>query len=70
MSDQQITGVVALALGVAALIVSAGIAWALSRITRTRRVESTWFVTMVSCVSFVVGVVLCWYGVRALVERQ
>jgi len=33
------TGVVVLSLGMAALIISAGVAWTASRITRTRQVE-------------------------------
>jgi hypothetical protein len=48
MSDQQMTGVVILLLGVAALIVSAGVAWTVSRITRTRRVEGISFITLAS----------------------
>ena len=63
------TGVVVLSLGVAALMVSAGVAWALSRITRTRRVEGTSFITVVTVVLLIVGVVLCWFGVSTLLER-
>jgi hypothetical protein len=54
--------------GVAVLILSVGIAWTLSRVSRSRRVESAWVVTAVSFVLFVVGVVLCWFGVSAFVE--
>jgi hypothetical protein len=68
MSNQQLTGVVVLLLGSAALIISAGVAWALARITRTRRVEGISFITVVSCLLFLVGVVLCWFGVSAIVE--
>jgi hypothetical protein len=68
MSNQQITGVVVLLLGVAALLISAGVAWMLSRLSRTRRVEGTSFMTVVSFLLFVVGIVLCWFGVSALVE--
>jgi cytochrome c oxidase assembly factor CtaG len=68
MSDQQMTSVVVLSLGVAALIVSAGVAWILSRITRRRRVEGISFITLVSFLLFVVGIVLCYFGVSALVE--
>jgi hypothetical protein len=68
MSDQQTTGLILLLVGLAALIVSAGIAWALSRRSRVRRVESTWFITAISVVLLVAGVVLCWFGVSALVE--
>jgi hypothetical protein len=68
MSDQQMTGVVILLLGVAALIVSAGVAWTVSRITRTRRVEGISFITLVAFLLFLVGVVLCYFGVSSLVE--
>jgi amino acid transporter len=69
MSDQQTTGLILLLVGLAALIVSAGIAWALSRRSRVRRVESTWFITAISVVLLVAGVVLCWFGVTTLLER-
>ena len=71
MSDlrsQQITGVVVLLLGVAALIVSAGVAWTVARITRTRQIEGISFITVVSFLLFIIGIVLCWFGVSALVE--
>jgi hypothetical protein len=68
MSAQQMTGVVVLSLGVAALIVSIGVAWTLSRLSRAGRVESTWFITMVAFLLFVVGIVLCWFGVSSIVE--
>jgi hypothetical protein len=67
MSDQQMTGVVVLSLGVAALIVSIGVAWTLSRLSRAGDVESTWFITTVCFALFVVGIVLCWFGVSNLV---
>jgi hypothetical protein len=68
MGSQQMTGVVIFLLGMAALIISVGVAWTLSRITRTRRVEGTSFITVVCFLLFVVGVVLCWFGVSAIVE--
>jgi hypothetical protein len=68
MSDHQTYGVALFLVGVAVLIVSVGIAWTLSRQSRMRRVESTWVITTVSFVLFVVGVALCWFGVSALVE--
>jgi hypothetical protein len=68
MSNQQMTGVVVLLLGVAALIISAGVAWTLSRLSRTRRVEGAAFITVVSFLLFLVGIVLCYFGVSALVE--
>jgi hypothetical protein len=64
------TGVVVLSLGVAALIVSIGVAWMLSRLSRAGRVESTWFITTVSFLLFVVGIVLCWFGVSTIMEAQ
>ena len=68
MSDHQTNAVALFLVGVAVLILSVGIAWTLSRVSRTRRVESAWFVTAVSFVLFVVGVVLCWFGVSGFVE--
>jgi hypothetical protein len=68
MSDQQIQGLALLLVGVAVLIVSVGIAWTLSRLSRTKRVESTWLITVVSCALFLVGIALCWFGVSAIVE--
>jgi len=68
MSDQQVTGLVVFLVGVAALIVSIGVAWMLSRLSRAGRVESSWLITAVSVVLFLVGVALCWYGISALVE--
>jgi hypothetical protein len=70
MSDQQMTGMVVLSLGVAALIISAGVAWTLSRITLTRQVEGISFITVVSLLLFLVGIVLCWFGVSVLVEGR
>jgi hypothetical protein len=68
MSSQQMTGVVTLLLGVAALIISAGVAWTVSRVTRTRQVEGISFITVVSFLLFIVGIVLCWFGVSTFVE--
>ena len=68
MSNQQITGLVFFLLGVAALIVSAGVAWAVSRITRTRQVEGISFITIVAFLLFLVGIVLCYFGVSNIVE--
>ena len=64
------TGMVVVSLGVAALIISAGVAWTASRITRTRQVEGIIFIIVVSFLLFVVGIVLCWFGVSAIVEGQ
>jgi hypothetical protein len=68
MRDQQTQGMALLLVGVAVLIVSVGIAWALSRSSRTRRVEGAWLITVVSVVLFLLGVALCWFGVSAIVE--
>ena len=68
MSDQQVTSVVVFLLGVAALIISAGVAWILSRLFRRRRVEVTSFIIVVSLLLFVAGIVLCWFGVSNIVE--
>jgi hypothetical protein len=50
------------------MIISAGVAWMLSRLSRTRQVEGAFFLTVVSFLLFVVGIALCWFGVSALVE--
>ena len=68
MNDQQMTGLVFLLIGGAALIVSVGIAWTLSRRSRAQRVESSWLITMVSFGLFLLGVALCYIGVSKLVE--
>jgi hypothetical protein len=68
MSDRQVYGLTLLLLGFAVLIVSVGVAWMLARRSRAGRVESTWLITTVSFVLFVVGVALCWFGVSAIVE--
>jgi hypothetical protein len=68
MSDQQVTGLALLLVGLAVLIVSVGIAWTRARLSRAGRVDSSWFLTAVSLVLFLVGVAICWFGVSALVE--
>jgi hypothetical protein len=68
MSAQQMTGSVFLLIGLAALIVSVGVAWTLARLSGTRGVAGTSFLTAVSFGLFVVGIVLCWLGVSTLVE--
>jgi hypothetical protein len=67
MSNQQVTGLVNLLVGVAALMVSMGAAWTLMLRSRMRRIESTWFITAISVALFIAGVALCWFGVSALV---
>jgi Co/Zn/Cd efflux system component len=66
MSDHQIQGLLLLAVGLVALIASVGTAWALARYSRTGRVGSAGFITALSFALFVVGVVLCGYGVTLL----
>jgi len=68
MTDQQLQGVVYLLLGLAAVIVSAGVAWQLARNTRAQRVESSWIVTLVSFALLLVGAALCYSGVSKLIE--
>jgi hypothetical protein len=68
MSAQQTTGLVTLLVGLAALLVSVGVAWILSRLARDGRVEGIWFMTVVSLLLFLAGTALCWFGVSAMVE--
>jgi hypothetical protein len=68
MSAQQVSGVIILLVGVAALFVSVGVAWALSRISRMRQVEGIGFITVVTVLLFLVGMALSYFGVSALVE--
>jgi site-specific recombinase len=68
MSDRQVYGLTLLLIGLALLIVSVGIAWALSLRSRRRRVEGAWIITSVSFVLFALGVLICWLGVTAIVE--
>jgi hypothetical protein len=68
MNTQQITGVVVFLLGVAALIVSAGVAWTVAHITRRRQIDGISFITLVAFLLFLGGIVLCYFGVTNLVE--
>jgi hypothetical protein len=68
MSAQQISGAIILVIGVAALIVSVGVAWTLSRISRMRQVDGIGFITVVAVLLFLVGMALSYFGVSALVE--
>jgi hypothetical protein len=70
MSAQQTTGVVTLLVGIAALLVSVGVAWILSRLARDGRVEGVWLITAVSLGLFLTGIALCWFGVSAMIEGQ
>jgi protein-S-isoprenylcysteine O-methyltransferase Ste14 len=67
MSSQQISGVVVFLLGVAALMVSVGVAWTVTRITRTRPVEGAWLLTLAGVLLLLVGLALCYFGVSTLV---
>jgi ABC-type nickel/cobalt efflux system permease component RcnA len=58
LSDTQLQGLALVLLGIAALILGAGVAWALSRASRTRRVESAWLVISFGCLLLVAGIVL------------
>ena len=66
VSDQQIQGLVVFLLGIAALVLSTGVARALGRASKVRRVHSSWYITALSFLMFVVGVAHCWFGVSAL----
>ncbi|HEY1390335.1 MAG TPA: hypothetical protein VGF38_17495 [Ktedonobacterales bacterium] len=68
MSERQITGVIILLLGAAALIISTGMAWTLSRLSRRRQVAGSSFITLVAFLLFLVGIVLCYFGITNLVE--
>jgi hypothetical protein len=68
MSAQQTAGLVTLLVGIAALTVSVGVSWILSRLARDGRVSGTWLITVVSLLLFLAGTALCWFGVSAIVE--
>jgi len=68
MSIEQTTGLVLLLVGLAALGVSVGVAWILSRLARDGRVEGIWFISVVSLLLFLVGIALCWFGVSNTIE--
>jgi hypothetical protein len=70
MSAQQTTGLVTLLIGLAALSVTVGVAWILSRLARDGRVEGVWLITAVSLALFLAGTALCWFGVSAMIEGQ
>jgi Kef-type K+ transport system membrane component KefB len=68
MNSQQMSGLALSLVGVAALILSVGIAWSLSRVSRTRRVESAGVISVVSLLVFLSGVVACYFGVTVMLE--
>ncbi len=68
MSNQQLSGLVTLAIGVIALILSSSAAWILARASRRSEVASTWLVTLIIFILFAVGIALCYFGVSGLIE--
>jgi hypothetical protein len=68
MSVQQVNGMIFCLLGLAALIVSVGIAWTLARVSRVRRVNGAGMMSVASLVFFIASLVACWFGVSALIE--
>jgi hypothetical protein len=70
MSSQQTNGVVVLLLGIAALSSSGGAAWLMSRLSRTGPVEGGWLLSTAGVVLLLVGLVLTYFGVLAIVEGQ
>jgi Co/Zn/Cd efflux system component len=67
VSEQQIQGIALLLVGLALLISSLGAAWALSRRSRTHRLESAWLVTMLSVVLLIAAVVAC-FGMNSIIN--
>ena len=68
MSNQQMTGVVVLLLGMVALIASAAVAWMRSRMSRVRSGEGSGFILVVGVLLVLVGIALCYFGVSTLME--
>jgi hypothetical protein len=68
MSSQQVTGVVVLLLGVAALIISAGVAWMRSRMLRSGSLEGSGFILVIGVLLVLVGIALCYFGISAIIE--
>jgi uncharacterized membrane protein HdeD (DUF308 family) len=68
MTYAQMQAAPLLLLGIASFILSAGVAWALSRVSHTRRVENAWLIVVGSFVLLAAGIIFCWFGVSALVE--
>ena len=61
-------GVVVLLLGVAALIVSATVAWMRSRLSRAGSVEGSGFILVVAVLLVLVGIALCYFGISTIME--
>lgn len=70
MSTQQIRAILIVLVGVIMLLASMGTAWALSRYSRAGSGERGWFVItiLVGAALFVGGIIVCNYGVRALLD--
>ena len=68
LSSQQTQGVALLLVGVAVLILSAGFAWVQSRRSRAGRVQGAGIFTAVSFLLFLIGALICWFGVSALMD--
>ena len=67
MTDAQMQGVPLLLLGIVSFVLSAGVAWALSRASRMRRVESAWLIVIGVFVLLAAGMIFCWFGISALI---
>jgi hypothetical protein len=66
MNDHQVHGLLLLAAGLAVLIVSLVAAWTMTRRSRSVQVDGAGLIAVVSFSLFVVGLVICWYGVSAV----
>jgi hypothetical protein len=70
MSSQQTTGFLVLSFGIGALMVSAGVAWVMSRLSRTRPIEGAWLLSAADFLLFLASLVLCYFGILAIVEGR
>ena len=68
VTSQQITGIILLVIGIAALTVSVGSAWILSRLAQDGRDKGNWLIAVASLLLFLVGIALCWFGVSTVIE--
>ena len=69
MSDHQMFGLELLAAGFVVLIVSVATAWMQARQSRAGRVEGAGRFTAMSFLLFLIGAVLCWFGISTVLER-
>lgn len=67
MTSAQLQGVPLLLVGIVSFILSAGVAWALSRASRMRRVESAWLIVVGVFVLLAAGMIFSWFGLSALI---